>query len=77
MTHSRRRTVPYGRGLSVLRMEASEVEGVIKGCIDAGVDAAWPGCDIWPEVKPDNVKMWVKTVREYGKKPSTALGRIR
>lgn len=64
---------PYGTFCS---MEASEVEPVIKGCIDAGVDAVWPGCDLWPEVKPENVKVWVDVSREYGKKPSPAVGRI-
>jgi [methyl-Co(III) methanol-specific corrinoid protein]:coenzyme M methyltransferase len=64
---------PYG---TLCQKEASEVPEVIKACIDAGVDAVWPGCDIWPEVKPDNVKAWVKTIREYGKKPSPAVGRL-
>jgi len=64
---------PYG---TLCQKEASEVPEVIKACIDAGVDAVWPGCDIWPEVKPDNVKAWVSTIREYGKKPSPAVGRL-
>ena len=49
---------------------------VIKDCIDAGADAVWPGCDLWPEVKADNVEAWVRTVRELGKQPSPAVGRI-
>jgi [methyl-Co(III) methanol-specific corrinoid protein]:coenzyme M methyltransferase len=61
---------------TLCQMEASEVPQVMKDCIDAGVDAVWPGCDIWPEVKADNVHAWVKTVREYGKKPSPAVGRV-
>jgi [methyl-Co(III) methanol-specific corrinoid protein]:coenzyme M methyltransferase len=64
---------PYGTFCS---MDAPDVEGVIKSCIDAGVDAVWPGCDLWPEVKKENVEMWVKTVREYGKKPTPAVGRV-
>jgi len=64
---------PYG---TLCTMEADAVPGVIKGCVDAGVDAVWPGCDLWPEVKPDNVKAYVSTVREYGKKPSPAVGRL-
>jgi len=57
-------------------MEAPEVPEVIKDCIDAGADAVWPGCDLWPEVKADNVEAWVRTVRELGKQPSPAVGRI-
>ncbi|MDQ7781414.1 MAG: uroporphyrinogen decarboxylase family protein [Desulfomonilaceae bacterium] len=64
---------PYG---TFCTMDASEVEGVIKGCIDAGVDAVWPGCDLWPEVKKENVEMWVKTVRKYGIRPTPAVGRV-
>lgn len=64
---------PYG---TLCQMDASEVEAVIKGCIDAGVDAVWPGCDIWPEVNPKNVEAYVQAVKEYGKGPSPAVGRI-
>ena len=64
---------PYG---TLVQMDASEVEEVIKKCIDDGVDAVWPGCDIWPEVKKENVETYVRTVREYGKKASPAVGRI-
>ncbi|MGC8605302.1 MAG: uroporphyrinogen decarboxylase family protein, partial [Desulfomonilaceae bacterium] len=64
---------PYG---TLCQKNVSEVPAVIKGCIDAGVDAVWPGCDIWPDVKAENVEAWVKTVREFGKQPSPAVGRI-
>jgi [methyl-Co(III) methanol-specific corrinoid protein]:coenzyme M methyltransferase len=61
---------------TLVQMEASEVEAVIKKCIDAGVDAVWPGCDLWPDVKPENVEVYVRTIRKYGKQPSPAVGRI-
>jgi [methyl-Co(III) methanol-specific corrinoid protein]:coenzyme M methyltransferase len=65
---------PYG---TLVQMENPEdVKAVVKKCIDDGVDAVWPGCDLWPDVKMDNVKAWVSTVREYGKKPSPAIGRL-
>lgn len=64
---------PYG---TLCQMDASQVEDVIKGCIDAGVDAVWPGCDIWPEVKKENVEAYVQAVKTYGKNPSPAVGRI-
>ena len=64
---------PYG---TMIQMDVSEAESVIKKCIDDGVDAVWPGCDLWPEVKKENVDAYVRTVREYGKKASPAVGRI-
>ena len=44
---------PYG---TLCQKDVSEAEGVIKNCIDAWVDAVWPGCDIWPEFKPENAE---------------------
>jgi [methyl-Co(III) methanol-specific corrinoid protein]:coenzyme M methyltransferase len=64
---------PYG---TMVQMDVSEVEPVIKKCIDDGVDAVWPGCDLWPEVKKENVEAYVRTVKEYSKKASPAVGRI-
>ena len=64
---------PFG---TLCQMEAEEVAPVIKKCIDDGVDAVWPGCDLWPAVKDENVKAYVKSVREYGKQPSPAVGRL-
>jgi [methyl-Co(III) methanol-specific corrinoid protein]:coenzyme M methyltransferase len=64
---------PYG---TLCQKEVAEVAPVIKACIDAGADAVWPGCDIWPDVKEENVHAWVSTIREMGKKPSPAVGRM-
>jgi len=61
---------------TLVRMDASEVEGVIRRCIDDGVDAVWPGCDIWPEAKKENVESYVRVVRKYGKEASPAVGRL-
>ena len=55
---------PYG---TLVQMEAGEVGGVIRKCIEDGVDAVWPGCDLWPDVKKENVEAYVQAVREYGK----------
>jgi len=63
---------PFG---TLAQMEEEEVKGVIRKCIDEGVDAVWPGCDIWPEVKRGNVEAYVEAVREYGKAPTPAVGR--
>jgi [methyl-Co(III) methanol-specific corrinoid protein]:coenzyme M methyltransferase len=48
----------------------------IKTNIDGGVDAVWPGCDLWPDIKEENMRAIVKTAREYGRKASPALGRL-
>ncbi len=48
----------------------------IKANIDGGVDAVWPGCDLWPDIKDENMKAIVATAREYGRKPSPAVGRL-
>lgn len=61
---------------TLVEIEASEVEPVIKKCIDDGVDAVWPGCDIWPDVKKENVEAYVRTVKQYGKAASPAVGRL-
>jgi [methyl-Co(III) methanol-specific corrinoid protein]:coenzyme M methyltransferase len=59
--------------------EETTVEEAIQGIktnIDGGVDAVWPGCDLWPDIKEENFIAMEKTIREYGKKPSPALGRL-
>ncbi len=46
-----------------------KVEDVVNGVLaslDAGVDAVWPGCDIWPTAPIENLKAMVETVKEYG-----------
>ncbi len=64
---------PYG---TLVTGELSDVEPVIKQCIDDGADSVWPGCDIWPDAKKENVEAFVKTVKEYGKPASPAVGRL-
>ena len=61
---------------TLVQMPASGVEPVIKSCIDHGADAVWPGCDIWPAVKRENVEIYVQTIRKYGRAPSPAVGRL-
>jgi [methyl-Co(III) methanol-specific corrinoid protein]:coenzyme M methyltransferase len=64
---------PYG---TLVQGDADAVEGVIKKCIDDGVDAVWPGCDLWPDVKKENVEAYVAAVRKYGKPATPAVGRL-
>ena len=55
--------------------EVEKVEGIIKSCIESGVDAVWPGCDIWPDVKEANLRAYIDTVLKYGKSPTPAVAR--
>ncbi len=64
---------PFGL---LVQMEADRVEPGIKKCIEDGVDAVWPGCDIWPDVKKENVEAYVAAIRKHGKGPSPAVGRV-
>ncbi len=41
------------------------VRQTIKKCMDDGVSAVWPGCDIWPTVPADNFKAMIDEVRKY------------
>ena len=63
-------------GTLVTNQDPSYVEQVIKKCIDNGVDAVWPGCDVWPDMKTENIETWVNSVKDYGKKPSPAVDRL-
>ena len=59
--------------------EETTVEEAVAGIkknIDGGVDAVWPGCDLWPDIKEPNMRAIVQTTREYGKKPSACVGRL-
>ncbi len=41
------------------------VRETIKGCLDNGVSAVWPGCDIWPTVPPENFHAMMDEVKKY------------
>ncbi len=55
---------------TLCKAETQTVAPIIKQCIDDGADAVWPGCDLWPDVIPENVHAYVSAVRTYGKKGS-------
>jgi len=40
-----------------------DIVASVSGCIKNGVDAVWPGCDIWPTVSPQNMKMMIESVK--------------
>ena len=41
------------------------VRTTVRKCMDDGVSAVWPGCDIWPTVPPDNFKAMMDEVNNY------------
>jgi len=41
------------------------VRQAMKKCMDDGVSAVWPGCDIWPTVPAENFKTMMDEVRKY------------
>ena len=56
--------------------DKAAVADIIKNCIDSGVDSVWPGCDIWPDVRKENMETYVQSVRELGVNPTPAGKRI-
>jgi [methyl-Co(III) methanol-specific corrinoid protein]:coenzyme M methyltransferase len=44
------------------------VRTTMRKCIDDGVSAVWPGCDIWPTVPPRNITAMMDEVIKYGGK---------
>jgi [methyl-Co(III) methanol-specific corrinoid protein]:coenzyme M methyltransferase len=45
-----------------------EVDSLIKQSIAEGADGVWPGCDIWPQVPPENMKAMMEAMKKYGVK---------
>ena len=43
-----------------------QVREAVKKAIEAGVDGVMPGCDIWPEARPENMLAMVEAAAEYG-----------
>ncbi|MDP2916734.1 MAG: uroporphyrinogen decarboxylase family protein [Dehalococcoidia bacterium] len=44
-----------------------DVDKAVKEAIQGGVNAVWPGCDIWPTVPRANMEALMSAVRKYGK----------
>ncbi len=42
-----------------------QVRETMKQCIDNGVNAVWPGCDIWPTVPSENFHAMMDEVKKY------------
>jgi [methyl-Co(III) methanol-specific corrinoid protein]:coenzyme M methyltransferase len=44
----------------------ADVELAVKEVIGAGVNGVVPGCDIWPEVPRENMRVMVESTKKYG-----------
>lgn len=64
----------HGYGLTS-QASLEEINDHISYCVKSGVDAVWPGCDIWPEVKEENLHSINELIRELGKAPTPAVAR--
>jgi [methyl-Co(III) methanol-specific corrinoid protein]:coenzyme M methyltransferase len=43
-----------------------DIEAALKDILDSGVNAVWPGCDIWPDVPQENMKAFVEATHRLG-----------
>jgi [methyl-Co(III) methanol-specific corrinoid protein]:coenzyme M methyltransferase len=55
---------PYG---VVVKGKPDDVENAVKDAIDNGVNAIWPGCDIFPTVPRENMEALMAATQKYGK----------
>jgi [methyl-Co(III) methanol-specific corrinoid protein]:coenzyme M methyltransferase len=46
-----------------------DVKKAVKNAISNGVSGVMPGCDIWPDVSPENMLALVEATKKYGKIP--------
>ncbi len=44
-----------------------DVDKAVKEAVDRGVNAIWPGCDLWPVVPKENMEAMMAAARKYGK----------
>ena len=56
---------PIGALVADGRDDETGVRRAVQGAIDAGVDAVWPGCDLWPLVSATNMQAMVDEARNY------------
>jgi [methyl-Co(III) methanol-specific corrinoid protein]:coenzyme M methyltransferase len=54
---------PYG---TLVTMKAEDVDPVIKNCFEAGINGLWPGCDLWPDLKKENLQALMTAALKYG-----------
>jgi [methyl-Co(III) methanol-specific corrinoid protein]:coenzyme M methyltransferase len=55
-------------GFNILALgTAEDVDKAVKEAINNGVNAVWPGCDIWPTAPKRNMEALMAAVQKYGK----------
>lgn len=47
----------------LMQGQAGDVAPTARGCIAAGANAVWPGCDLWPEVPRKNMQALVDSLK--------------
>jgi [methyl-Co(III) methanol-specific corrinoid protein]:coenzyme M methyltransferase len=52
----------------LVRGKPDEIDKAVKAAIENGVDAIWPGCDIWPTVPMENMEALMTAAEKYGKR---------
>lgn len=55
---------PFG---VIVQGKPEDVDNAVKEAIANGVDAVWPGCDIWPTAPKENMEALMVATRKYGK----------
>lgn len=51
----------------IVQGKPEDVDNAVKEVIANGVDAVWPGCDIWPTAPKENMEALMVATRKYGK----------
>jgi [methyl-Co(III) methanol-specific corrinoid protein]:coenzyme M methyltransferase len=47
----------------LMQGKAGDVGPTARGCLDAGANAVWPGCDLWPEVPEKNMQALMDSLK--------------
>lgn len=51
----------------IVNGKPDDVDKAVKEAIANGVNAIWPGCDIWPTAPKENMEALIAATRKYGK----------
>jgi [methyl-Co(III) methanol-specific corrinoid protein]:coenzyme M methyltransferase len=51
----------------LVKGKPEDVEKAVKEAISNGVNAVWPGCDIWPTAPKENLEALMAATKRYGK----------
>ena len=51
----------------IVKGKPDDVENAVKEAVANGVNAIWPGCDIFPTAPQENMKALMAATQKYGK----------